>query len=46
MAGAPLAGEGRRLAQYVLELYELEMRTLPRPEPGEEDHEISGTAYA
>lgn len=45
MVRASLPSEDQRLQQYVRELYELEMRTLPRPEPGEDDCEIEGTAY-
>src|SRR5713101_429966 len=35
----------RLLSQYVHELFELEMRSLPRPEPGERHCEIEGTPY-
>ncbi|HEV2990192.1 MAG TPA: hypothetical protein VG759_17240 [Candidatus Angelobacter sp.] len=45
MVRDPLPADTRRLSQYVRELYDLEMRTLPRPEPGQENYEISGTAY-
>lgn len=45
MVRAPLPVDRQRLSQYIRELHDLEMRTLPRPKPGEEDGEISGTAY-
>jgi hypothetical protein len=37
--------EQRLLSQYVDELFELEMRSLPRPAPGERHCEIEGTPY-
>ena len=40
-----LPGEEEMLRRSVRELFELEMRTLPRPEPGEENQKIEGTPY-
>jgi hypothetical protein len=37
--------EQDRLEEYLRELYVLELRTLPRPQTGEESFEIEGTAY-
>ena len=37
--------DGQRLQEYIRELYAVEMRTLPRPEAGQETLEIEGTAY-
>ncbi len=45
MVRATLPGREQRLQKYVRELYDLEMRTLPRPEPGEDNCEIEGTAH-
>ena len=45
MVREPLPGEDQALRHYVRELYDMEMRTLPRPEPGEENYEIEGTAH-
>ncbi|HUZ95810.1 MAG TPA: hypothetical protein VMU57_12955 [Edaphobacter sp.] len=45
MVRAPLPGEEQTLRHYVRELYDMEMRTLPRPEPGEDNYEIEGTAH-
>jgi hypothetical protein len=41
----PLPGEEQTVRHYIRELFELEMRTLPCPEPGEENYEIQGTPY-
>jgi hypothetical protein len=38
-----LAGEGPLLEQYVRELFDLLIRTLPKPEDGDERSEIQGT---
>jgi hypothetical protein len=45
MVRPPLPGEALTLQHYARELFDLEMRTLPRPQPGEENYEIEGTAY-
>jgi hypothetical protein len=46
MLRADLPGkEEESLAKYVQELFDSEMRTLPKPEPGDERSEIQGTAY-
>jgi len=45
MVREPLPGDEQTLRHYVRELYDMEMRTLPRPEPGEDNCEIEGTAY-
>jgi len=45
MVRAPLPSEGPRLEQYVRELFDLEMRTLPRPETGGDWCEVEGTPY-
>ncbi len=44
MVRNPLPGEEQTLRHYIRELFDLEMRTLPRPQPGEENYEIQGTA--
>ena len=45
MVREPLPGEEQTLRHYIGELYDLEMRTLPRPNPGEVNYEIEGTPY-
>jgi hypothetical protein len=45
MLREPISDEEQTLRRYIRELYDLEMRTLPRPEPGQDDFEIEGTAY-
>jgi hypothetical protein len=45
MVREPLSREEPTLRHYIRELYDMEMRTLPRPEPGEDNYEIEGTAY-
>jgi len=40
-----LPGEGPLLEQYVRELFDLLMRTLPKPKDGDERSEIQGTPY-
>jgi hypothetical protein len=45
MSREPLPADEQRLRDYVRELYDLEMRTLPRPTTDEEDYEVSGTPY-
>jgi len=40
-----LPGEGPLLEQYVRELFDLLMRTLPKPKEGDERSEIQGTPY-
>ena len=40
-----LPGEEQILERYVRELFALELRTLPRPEPNDERSEIEGTPY-
>ena len=45
MINASVPEDHPRLQEYVRELYDLEMRTLPRPKPREERYEIEGTAY-
>ena len=45
MSREPLPADEQRLRDYVRELYDLEMRTLPRPATDEEGYEVSGTAY-
>jgi hypothetical protein len=40
-----LPNEQETLQKYVQELFDLEMRTLPRPEPDDERAEIQGTPY-
>jgi hypothetical protein len=41
----PLVGEEQMLRHYIRDLFELEMRTLPHLQPGEENYEIQGTPY-
>jgi hypothetical protein len=45
MVREPLSGEKEILRHYIGELYDLEMRTLPSPEPGEGNYEIEGAPY-
>jgi len=46
MLRADLPGEEEEtLAKYVQELFDSEMRTLPKPEAGDQRSEIQGTAY-
>ncbi len=45
MITAALPDDQQRLQEYIRELYNLEMQTLPRPKSGEERFEIEGTAY-
>lgn len=40
-----LPGEQQALRKYVQELFDLQMRTLPRPDPDDERSEIEGTPY-
>lgn len=45
MVRDPLPADQQTLRHYIRELFEMEMRTLPRPEAGEENYEIQGTPY-
>jgi len=45
MAREPLATDEPMLRHFVRDLFDLEMRTLPTPEPGQENYEIEGTPY-
>jgi hypothetical protein len=45
MLREPLPADEAVLRHYVRELFDLEMRTLPKPGPGEENYEIQGTPY-
>jgi hypothetical protein len=45
MITEPLPEDRERLPRYIQELFDLEMRTLPRPAPGQEYAEIEGTPY-
>jgi hypothetical protein len=45
MVRDPLPRDEQGLRYYMRELSDLEMRTLPRPKPGEESYEIEGTPY-
>jgi hypothetical protein len=45
MVRPPLPAEEPTLQHYIRELFDLEVRTLPRPQPGEENYEIQGTPY-
>ena len=45
MVRDPLPGEEQTLERYIRELFDAEMRTLPRPQPGEENYEIQGTPH-
>ena len=45
MVRDPLPGDVERLQHFIRELFDLEMRTLPRPQPGEKNYEIEGTPY-
>jgi hypothetical protein len=46
MVRPSLPSEALTLQHYVRELFDLEMRTLPRAQADEENHEIQGTPYA
>ena len=45
MVRQPRPGEEALLRQYTQELFDLEMRTLPRPDPEDQRSEIQGTPY-
>jgi hypothetical protein len=45
MVREPLAADQLILHHYVHELFGMEMHTLPKPGPGEENYEIQGTLY-
>ena len=45
MVREPVPGEEQTLRHYIGELYDLELRTLPRPDLGEVNYEIEGTPY-
>jgi len=45
MVRPPLPDEALTLQHYIRELFDLEMRTLPRAQADEEDYEIQGTPY-
>jgi hypothetical protein len=45
MVREPLPADEPLLRHYIRDLFDLEMRTLPKPGPGEENYEIEGTPY-
>lgn len=45
MLRAPVPAEEQKAQHYVRELFDLEMRTFPRPETAEDNYEIEGTPY-
>jgi hypothetical protein len=45
MVGEPLPADEHVLRHYIQGLFDMEMRTLPKPGPGEENYEIEGTPY-
>ena len=45
MVRQPRAGEKALLRQYIQELFDLQLRTLPRPDPEDQRSEIQGTTY-
>ncbi|MFI5096986.1 MAG: hypothetical protein ACHQT6_03335 [Candidatus Acidiferrales bacterium] len=45
MVREPLPADEPVLRHYIGELFDMEMRTLPKPGPGEENYEIEGTPY-
>jgi len=45
MVREPLPADEPVLRHHIRELFDLEMRTLPKPGPGEENYEIQGTPY-
>ncbi len=45
MVREPLPSDEPMLRHYLRDLFDLEMRTLPTPGPGEENYEIQGTPY-